>query len=484
MQQNKIGNVFKFGFIIFDMAEVKKAFEILEESTGKKPNSIHKLTYDSATETLEPIYFFILELLDDFGIQVEKLIDNFVSSPGSAHFGEMGQRASVMQQQGSKLLGDINTVLRSIITVVYDLRDFKIRLQAYEDLHSDNAETRAGARLSLKQIWMDKVDIQKGNSGIKAMAMGQGGFVTLIDAFLMINDESEVENLDLNDVVKRILKPRIAEFNHWIKYSESELRKRFAIEQSYLKSQVSSLHTYVAWAKPYLKAAEDLRMMEAGRNPALVKMFNTLLLEMTLFGKREFNLNWADDFGHNIPRSLKFSSDRKYYEIILIDFEFVGIPQRTQQGYSSGGKTIMTFRGYALNGEEVKKFMDDFEKNEMNEGLRLIEGITTESLGALSEDIEFFLNDNVEERKEEEEKRNRPSDTSNPFLALIGAYNKKPEMKKVESKKDNSEIKMNSRDIRLEKEYILPALKASNTQTVDTVFEIYKKAHGMMAFPN
>lgn len=464
------------------MAEVKKAFEILEESTGKKANISHKLIYDSPTDTLEPIYFFILELLDDFGISVEKLIDNFVSSPGSAHFGEMGQRVSVMQQQGSKLLGDINTVLRSIITVVYDLRDFKVRLQAYDDLGSNDPETRIAAKLSLKQVWMDKVDIQKGNSAIKAMAMGAAGFVTLIDAFLMIDDEKNVENADLNDVVKRILKPRIAEFNHWIKYSESELRKRFAIEQSYLKSQVASLKTYVAWAKPYLKAAEDLRMMEAGRNPALVKMFNTLLLEMTLLGKREFGLGWDEELGRSIPKSLKFDANRRYYEIILIDFEFVGIPQRTQQGYSSGGKATIIFRGYSLNDDELKKFMDDFEKNEMNEGLRLIEGITTESLGALSEDIDFFLKDDVE-KKGEEKKDTKKKDMSNPFLALLGFYNKKPEVKKQE-KKNDSPIKLGSRDMRLEKEYILPALKNSNIKTVDTVFEIYKKAHRMVAFPD
>ena len=467
------------------MAEVKKVFEILEESTKSKPTTTHTLIYDSPTETLEPIYFFILELLDDFGIKVEKLVDNFVSSPGSGHFGEMGQRSSVMQQQGAKLLGDINTVLRSIITVVYDLRDFKVRLQAYDDLRSSDENTRTAARLSLKQVWMDKVDMQKGNSAIKAMALGQAGFVTLLDAFLMVNDEKDVDAMDLNDVVKRILKPRIQEFNHWIKYSESELRKRFAIEQSYLKSQVSSLKTYVSWARPYLKAAEELRMMESNRNPSLVKMFNTLLLEMTLFGKREFDLNWADDFGMPMPKSLKFGAKRKYYEIILIDFEFRGVPQRTQQGYSSGGKTNIVFRGYTLNDEEIKKFMDDFEKNEMNEGLRLIEGITTESLGALSEDIDFFLNDNVEEYKEEDNKKSENNDTSNPFLALVGAYNKKPEAKKKNDEKGkDGPVKLSSTDIRLEKEYILPAVKTSNIKTVDDVFEIYKKAHGMVTFPD
>jgi len=262
-----------------------KEFEALIEEKGiyeaaknAKPKAIaeHKLVYDSPTESLEPIYFFILDLMNDLGLKPEKLIDNFTSSPGSQHFGEMGQRTSVMQQQGAKLLGDINTVLRSILNIIYDLREFKIRLSAYEDMK--DPKKKASAILSLKQIWMDKVDIQKGNSSIKAMALGQGGFNTLIDAFLVVNSDEEIKKLDLNQIVKRILKPRLNDFNIWLKESKSELQKRFDIEKTYLRSQVNSLKIYSRWAKPYLKAAQELEMSGNSRNPALVKMFNTLLL--------------------------------------------------------------------------------------------------------------------------------------------------------------------------------------------------------------
>jgi len=181
------------------MVKIKTVTEIIKEISGKDAESEHKLVYDSPTETLEPIYFFILDLMNDFGLAPEKLVDNFVSSPGSQHFGEMGQRASIMQQQGSKLLADINTVVRSILNLIYDLREFKIRLQSYEDLK--NPSKKEGALLSLKQIWMDKVDMQKGNSGIKAMALGQAGFNTLIDAFLVAKNEK-----DIDDYVKYFLK--------------------------------------------------------------------------------------------------------------------------------------------------------------------------------------------------------------------------------------------------------------------------------------
>jgi hypothetical protein len=188
----------------------------------------HSLVYDSAVETLEPVYFFILDLMNDMGLNAEKLIDNFSSSPGSGHFAELGQRATIMQNQATKVLGDINVVLRSVLNIIYDLKEFRVRLQSYDDLKSKDKD---GAILSLKQIWMDKVDIQKGNSSIKAMALGQSGFATLIDAFLAAKDEKDAQRLDLNDRVKRILQQRIREFNTSRELSKSELQKRFNIEK-------------------------------------------------------------------------------------------------------------------------------------------------------------------------------------------------------------------------------------------------------------
>ena len=58
--------------------------------------------------------------------------------------------------------------------------------------------------------------MNKGNSSLKAMALGQGGFVTLIDAFLAAKSANDVKGMDLNDRVKRILQPRLAEYDIWL----------------------------------------------------------------------------------------------------------------------------------------------------------------------------------------------------------------------------------------------------------------------------
>src|SRR6056297_2329817 len=100
------------------MVQVKTVDEIIQNNIPyykKKgePEAEHTIVYDSSSEQLEPIYFFILDLMEDFGLKTKKIIDNFSASPGSGHFGDMGQRASVMQQQGQKLLTDINGIIRS-----------------------------------------------------------------------------------------------------------------------------------------------------------------------------------------------------------------------------------------------------------------------------------------------------------------------------------------------------------------------------------
>jgi len=451
-----------------------------------EPETEHTLIYDSAAETLEPIYFFILDLMGDLGLETEKLIDNFTSAPGSSYFGELGQRASIMQQQGTKMLGDINTVLRSVLNLIYDLKDFKMRLQQYEGLKSKDTYTSEAARLSLKQIWMDKVDVMKGNSSIKAMAFSQQlPFTTLIDAFLASKDEKAVDKLDLNERVKRILKPRIQEFNVWVSQSEKELTKRYELERNYLRSQVNSLKLYSRWAKPYLKASQQLEQtgIKGERNADLVKTFNTILLELTLLGKTKVDIKSAALAG-DLPE--QFTKDRflktlkrDYYICVLVDFYFRGIPQKVgQQGqFAFGGKTEVTFKAYVLNDDELKKLDQEIAKSDLGDVLQLIEGVTTDSLGRLQDEIDSFL------EEQEEEIAKKPKEV-NPFFALIGVYekgSKKVEKKDIEKKKKETE-KPVQKDSWTEAELIRPLIASQSLETTFSLFDIYKKAHGMASY--
>ncbi len=453
--------------------EIHEIIEKVSPYYAKKkgPEASHEIVYDSSSDIVEQIYFFIFDFLEELDFDVEKLVDNFSQAPGSSNFAEWGQRKTIMQQQGSKLLLDINGVLRSVLNIIYDLKEFKIRLQSYDDLKTSQKDA---AILSLKQIWMDKVDINKGNSSLKAMGLGQAGFVTLIDAFLATNTEKEVLNLDLNERVKRILLPRVQEFKIWLDQSERELRKRYELEKTYLKSQVSSLKLYSRWAKPYLKAAQELEGKESGRNANLVKTFNTVLLDLTLLAKK----NMKDEIQQaaidgKLPRDFMKIADRlkrQYHSCILVDFNFRAVPR---QGVYIGKSTI-NLNAYALNDDEINAINEELKKDDLNDVLKLIEGATTESIGQLEEEINSFL----EETKREESKEEKSSDQSNPFTALIGGYNGKSEKKQTKEEK----AKPVTPDNWLEKTHLRPFAANDAVKFAFVVFDVYKKAHGMPSY--
>ena len=453
------------------------ASEIPAEDVKEKPLSEHTMVYDSSSETLEPIYFFILDLMNDFKFETEKIEDNFSSSPGSGHFAELGQRATIMQQQGAKILGDVNTVLRSVLNIIYDLKEFRIRLSQYDNLKTDKKEA---AILALKQIWMDKVDITKGNSSIKAMALGQAGFQTLIDAFLFSKDVKDADKLDLNDRVKRILKPRLIEFNDWAEHSEEELRKRYELEKAYLKSQVNSLKLYARWAKPYLKAAQQLEMKEQGREPSLVKAFNTILLELTLIGKQKI-MSKEEALSGGLPKEFeKLKVKRDYYFCTLVEFKFRGIPQKVaqQSHYAFGGRAEISFKAYVLNSDELKKLEEELEASEVNDVMKLIEGSTGESLETIQDEINFFL-----EEKDQHEQEHK--DTSNPFVALFGGYDKKEKME--ENRPGVADLKKKekwwpAKESFIESANLRPFSEGKAKEITFKIFDVYKKAHGMPSY--
>lgn len=477
------------------MAEIQKISEIIEEispfykkrksaKVDKVPAQKFEIQYDSSSETLEPIYFWILDKSNEFFKKVDKLVDNFASSPGGGHFAEMGARATRMQEEGMKVMQTIGVLIKSLVNLIYDLKDFETRLSLYRLLNSKNKQESESAFLSLKQVWLDNVDIKRGNTSIKAMTFSQAAFVTLIDAFMAAKSEKSVDSLELNERVKRLLKPRLLEFSSWLKLSERELTKRYEIEKSWLKSQVNSLQLYTQWAKPYLRAAQDLSMQNS-KSASLVKAFNTIVIELTLFGSSEVDLKQAV-YDKDLPQSLINYNKRKYYSCVVIDFNFRGIPQKAGQHYVFGGKVNVIFKAYCLNEDEIILLKEKLKESDLETSLSFIEGATTESLNQLKEDIEYFLKP-LEERQEEAKEKSKGEDV-NPFMELFGFL--KPSKKKKESKKSTKEDKklalLKEKGVKKD-DYLEGVIRTLGEKGAGNscfkLFDIYKKSHGMASVP-
>ena len=121
------------------------------------------------------------------------------------------------------------------------------------------------------------------------------------------------------------------------------------------------------------------------------------------------------------------------------------------------------------------KLDEEFKKSDLEDVFYLIEGTNSDSLNPSQKEINEMLE---EEEKESEEKKNKRQGV-NPFLALIGKYEKKEKPAKKEVGKKSTLV---LKDSWVEKEVIRPFAKEKVVQTAFNLFNIYKKAHGMPSY--
>lgn len=460
---------------------IKEAIEKSTKHKKGKPLSSFELDYDAPQNQLEPTYYWILDFVSDLGFDLKKVTDNFTSSPGSGHFQEMGARATRMQEEGMKILGGVNQVVKSILNLIYDLKEFEIRLKHYEDSRADDKNKKEGGMLALKNVWLDNVDLKRGRGSIHQMA-AELGYTTLREAFLAANSIEDVNKMAskegiINDQVKRILIPRIDEFLKWREYSEKELKKRFNIEKSYLKSQVETLKLYTSWVRPYLKAAQDLKQQGFETNPSLVNAFSTSVFELVLFGKKKAKA----------PSEVSsYNFKRDYYSCMVVSFGYRGhisqkVTQRGDYAFGGNGKLKMEFDSYALNEDELKLLEKELEKESIDDGLSIASDVAQTSLDELKEDVEHFLENDDPKKKEEEQKRK--DEDLNPFVALISIFKL---FKSSDDKKEKGDIK-DLKEIKKDNYYeqmLRQEAEKGAKGFLHTTYDIYKKAHGMASAPD
>ena len=439
----------------------------------KEPLVSYTMTYDSFGEGVEPIYFWLLDFMQDpapggLGMAVSKSKEGYEASASSPYFGEMGQRATLMQRQAMEYLGAINTVIKSILNLIYDLKDFEIRLHLYDKYHSTKRPEHIAADMALKAVWLDNVDARKGLGSITQLAQ-RLNFATIRDLFFKVRRVEDVDALQpINERVKRILRGRVVEFYEWVLFSEKELRNRYAVEKAYLRSQVGTLKLYVSWVRPYLKAAQKLRMKEFNM-PQLVNLFSNVQMELGIYGKKAYDAGKI----HEDFKKLKL---KKWYAIIDVDLMFRTMPQthQTQQGrqYVQGGRTDIVFRGYALD-DDAQQAFDSYE---LYEDMELLDQWVGASLEALYEDLDVFLGerdvkDDVPEKRVTKE--NWLQSLKKPFALVSHGF--------VEAVAPLRDIFTFTQDPSLYASKLVQEEAKKNAENLTfLLYDVYKKTHGML----
>ena len=447
---------------------VKLAFPLI---VGKPTAADYKIIYDSLGEGLEPIYYWLVDYMSDsgpggLGLDVKKGEEWIDASVGGGYFGEIGQRSTLMQQKAMEYLGAINQVIKSILNLIYDLREFDIKLKAYDQSNSEDAKERREGMISLKGVWMDQVDARKGRGSINLLAQDLQ-FATLRDAFFYVDDTKSVEKLDLNLRVRNILTRKLQEFDAWYKFSEKEIRKRFEIEKTYLRSQYGTLKLYANWIKPYLLAAQKLKVQKTDLNslmkPNVVNAFSNMEMEIKLYGKKEVK-------PENVHESLSnVKLDKKYYAVIEITTNFRSVPSALSgQGgrhYIHGGRTTIGIKGYVMDDVEVGVL----ESHELYEDMDLIDDYVGNSLKQLQDEVDEFLIPKVQV----EVKKEKPKILDNPFKGVIRGFKEALTPLVGSSGKGKIVPKFIYDDVE-------KVTKETAVSLANRIYSIYKKTHGMI----
>ena len=300
--------------------------------------------------------------------------------------------------------------------------------------------------------------------------------MTLRDETLKNKDGNKI---DLNERVEKILQQRAQEFFIWINESYSSLNQRYEIERNYLKAQDNMLKLYSRWVKPYLRAAQKLEQ-QVSKSAALVTAFNTMILELQILATKEYEIK--DDVNAGLlPELFKKVKTRKYFKVLVLELDFRSIPQRVSQrgDWSFGGRVEIKFTSYALNEDELKVLEDEINNDDINTVLKLVDGVTDESMDQIRKDIDAIIQGKEEseieeqnKKKKEEEEKKKNSNDDFGLNSFFSAF----KFKKKEEKKDLT--KGIPPDNEYEKVVRSQAIIGAH-QSCFTIFDTYKKAHGM-----
>ena len=102
----------------------------------------------------------------------------------------------------------------------------------------------------------------------------------------------------------------------------------------------------------------------------------------------------------------------------------------------------------------------------------------------ISEEIKGYLKEEEEEKNgKEDTKKTKSNNQLNPFLALFGAYNPKKENTSSPKTEIKKKYFLTPSEKKIENEIIMPQINQAIEEKTFTIFETYKKVHGMASFP-
>ncbi len=477
--------------------EVKKSFlKMFGEEAGEEeapvklelPNKdikavrTQKVIVQQMQAAGEAFYFWILNFVrnpNGPGYNIEKTSDIYTATEASSYFGAIEARKEAQMRNVSTNLATIGQLTKNLFQMVRELRIIDERRDYYEKSEKGDES----AEVALKGIWVSLVEGGAENPFSVTGLARKVGFVIVPDLFFQINPKNGSKGIDkevkaladqgINARVRSVIQQKLMQYYLWKERTGKELtwRKNFVLKS--MSQTYYSIKMYTHWLKPYLKNIKKLQM--AGiTSPDLVTAFETSYIDLELFCTK-------DIYEAETPMGFVERKYTKYFPCIRIKFNYVTRPEMAfQQEYQykgavHSGRMIIQIEGYVLTKEQLEQYR--IKKEE--EDLELIKSVE-ESVESLGDELKKYLEEagELSGKKKLDKKKKEAGMTEGilePFVGIFKGFGElfgglAPE-KKVGGKKLSE----------FEAEQEKAAAEAVSDH-VFTVYDVFKKAHGMMSW--
>jgi hypothetical protein len=398
----------------------------------------------------QPEYYSVTQMFAALGYKSLRTSETIDPSAVSSLMNMVFEKRKNLQDRVMQLLGNINTVLKSIIAIIYELKELDRNLYLYVELKDNDKEKAEAAELALKRVFLDNVDSRKGGASLSALSrsptqsQGGPGFIDIMSVFYQVKSLKDVQNIERNEQYKNILKNRYIEYEKWKEINGNDLKNRKSLLLQYLKSQMGSFNLYVDWCSTDLSLLSKIGLDTAKKAEAYLKgtgkpdIFENELFKVTIVGYKpvysgEYNAEYTRLFKSNGPeviikaepksiagnmisrgyeeqnRSFIYNKVKKYGPLVIaaikvqMDFKEKPSKEQIQPPYEG----TLYFRGYpyCFTPEEFYLYKEAQTAKIQKTVFASVDQVIFSSLNIIKEDLDKYVKEADEEEKKKKEKK-------------------------------------------------------------------------------
>lgn len=452
-----------------------------------KPVRSQKLIIQQMQAAAEAYYFWILNFIRNpnaLDYAVEKTSDVFTATEASSYWSNIEARKEAQMRSVNQWMATIGQLVKNLFQMIRELRIIDERRDYYEKSEAGDES----AEVALKGMWVSMVEGGAENpTSVTGMAR-KLGFVILPDLFFKVNPKNGSKGVDrevkdladqgINARVRSVLAQKLMQYYLWKERTGQELkwRKNFV-----LKSMSQTYHStklYSHWLKPYLRNIRKLQM-KGMESPDLVTAFESSWIEMELFCVKD---KYFAELPATAEKELVEREFSAYFPCIKVSFNYITRPEMAFQqeyqhkGAMHAGRTTIEIEGYVL----TKGQLEQYRVKKEEEDLELIRSVE-ESVESLGDELKKYLKEAGELEGKKEEAKKEAGMTEGifePFVNIFKGFGEVFGGLVPEKKFSAGGKKLTQFELEQEKN----AAKGIVTANVYTLYDVFKKAHGMLSW--